>query len=233
MRTITLAGPAKNALGSSLMQAVHDQVKAASGEPLLLTGDGDAFSAGLNLKEVLNADDDSMRAFHHLLEETIAALYHYPGPTAAAVNGHAIAGGAILALVCDRRIATTNPKARIGLNEVSLGLQFPPRLLGMVTDCIPRRHQIEVLLGAGLFGPQDSVRLGMVDALADDPVAAATAWLKICGAHPDGAYAAGKAQLRPPIPLTDAQRTHFDTVVLPGWTSESVKARIGGFFKKK
>ena len=87
MRTITLAGPAKNALGSSLMQSVHDQVKAASGEPLLLTGDGDAFSAGLNLKEVLNADDDSMRAFHHLLEETIAALYHYPGPTAAAVNG--------------------------------------------------------------------------------------------------------------------------------------------------
>jgi hypothetical protein len=72
----------------------------------------------------------------------------------------------------------------------------------------------------------------MVDALADDPVAEATAWLERCGAHPDGAYTAGKEQLRPPIPLTDAQQAHFDNVVLPGWTSESVKTRIGGFFKK-
>lgn len=232
MRTITLSGPAKNALGSSLMQQVYDQVEAANGEPLLITGDGDSFSAGLNLKEVLSADNDSMRAFHILLEETVAKLYHYPGPTAAAVNGHAIAGGAILALVCDRRIATTNPKARIGLNEVALGLQFPPRLLGMVTGCIPRRHQIEVLLGAGLFSPQDSLRLGLVDTLSEAPIAEAMAWLKRCGAHPDGAYAAGKAQLRPPISLTAAQQAYFDDVVLPGWTSESVKTRIGGFFKK-
>ena len=136
MRTITLSGPAKNALGTSLMQHVHDEVHAAGGEPLLLTGEGDAFSAGLNLKEVLDADMDSMRAFHHLLEDTVAALYHYPGPTAAAVNGHAIAGGAILGLVCDRRIATTNPRARIGLNEVALGLQLAPRPA--------RRHVVEL-----------------------------------------------------------------------------------------
>jgi len=232
MRTITLSGPAKNALGTQLMQYVHDKVAAASGEPLLLTGDGDAFSAGLNLKEVLQADIPSMRDFHHLLEDTVAALYHYPGPTAAAINGHAIAGGAILGLVCDRRIATTNPRARIGLNEVALGLQFPPRLLAMVLDCIPRRHHTEVLLGAGLFGPEHAHTLGLVDALADDPVAAATEWLARVGAHPDGAYASGKAQIRPQVPYTDEQKAYFEDVVLPGWLSDSVKTRIAGFFKK-
>lgn len=232
MRTITLSGPAKNALGSDLMQQVYDQVQAAGGEPLLLTGDGDAFSAGLNLKEVLQADSDDMRAFHRLLEDTIAALYHYPGPTAAAVNGHAIAGGAVLALVCDRRVVTSNPRARLGLNEVALGLQFPPRLLAMVLDCIPQRHHIEVLLGAGLFGPDDSARLGLVDAVSDDCVADAVAWLERTGTHPDGAYAAGKTQLRPPIALAPAQQQHFDEVVLPCWTSDAVKERIAGFFKK-
>jgi enoyl-CoA hydratase len=232
MKTITIAGPGKNALGMDLMQSLFDQVRAAGDEPLLLTGDRDAFSAGLNLKEVLEATPASMRTFHHLLEELVGALYHYPGPTAAAINGHAIAGGAILGLVCDRRFVTTNPRARLGLNEVALGLQFPPRLLAMVTDCIPRRHQTEVLLGAALVGPEDSVRLGLADVVSADPVADATAWLERTGAHPDGAYAAGKVQLRPPVVLTAEQQAHFDEVVLPGWLSESVKGRIAGFFKK-
>lgn len=232
MRIITISGPGKNALGSSLMQSILDEVKDAGGEPLLLTGDGDAFSAGLNLKEVYEATPESMRSFHRLLEDLVEALYAYPGPTAAAVNGHAIAGGAILALVCDHRVATSNPRARLGLNEVALGLRFPPRLLAMVTDCIPRRHHNEVLLGAGPFGPEDALRVGLVDAISDDPTATATAWLDRTGKHPDGAYAAGKAQLRPPITLTDAQQAHFDNVVLPGWLSDSVKQRIAGFFKK-
>ncbi len=234
MRTITISGPGKNAMGVELMGSVLAQVReaAVSGEPLMLTGDGDAFSAGLNLKEVHALDIDGMRGFHRVLEDLTEAIWLYPGPTAAAVNGHAIAGGMILALMCDFRVVANNDRARLGLNEVALGLRFPPRLLAMVRDRLDARHEYEVLLGAQLHSPSDALRLGMVDLVADDPAAIAAMWLDKAGAHPAGAYAGAKAMMRSAIGLTDEQRRHFDEEVLPIWVSAEVKGRIAGFLKR-
>ena len=66
MVEIKLAGPGKNALGTKMIQSVLDQVDAADGAPILFTGDGDAFSAGLNLKEVESLDSDGMELTHEL-----------------------------------------------------------------------------------------------------------------------------------------------------------------------
>ncbi|MCA9565939.1 MAG: enoyl-CoA hydratase/isomerase family protein, partial [Myxococcales bacterium] len=121
MRTIRIEGPGKNSLSSDLMNAIISGLHDAAGEPVLITGAGDAFSAGLNLKEMAGLDAAGMDRFLRTLEEMVVTLHHYPGPTAAAVNGHAIAGGCVITLCCDFRIMTTVPKARIGLNEVALG----------------------------------------------------------------------------------------------------------------
>src|SRR6516165_1701879 len=128
---LVLNGPGKNALGSDVMQAIVHGVRAADGRPILVTGTGDAFSAGLNLKEVAALDRPGMERFLLLLDEVMDTLYGYPGPTVAAVNGHAIAGGCVIALCCDLRIATNDPRARIGLNEVARGLEFPPKILAL------------------------------------------------------------------------------------------------------
>src|SRR5690606_9804653 len=104
MRELTIQGPGKNALGRELMGSLLAQLREADGEPLLLTGAGDAFSAGLNLKELLELDEAGMDGFRRLLGELSAALFDYPGPTVALVNGHAIAGGCVLALCCDWRV---------------------------------------------------------------------------------------------------------------------------------
>ncbi len=61
MIEIELNGPAKNALGTETMTALLEKVRAAKNEPLLLTGAGDAFSAGLNLKEIASLDEAGMR----------------------------------------------------------------------------------------------------------------------------------------------------------------------------
>ena len=98
MVEIQLAGPGKNALGTSLIETVLDQVSKADGAPILFTGQGDAFSAGLNLKEVESLDPEGMDAFLDRLVSFFRTVWLYPGPTAAAVNGHAIAGGCILAM---------------------------------------------------------------------------------------------------------------------------------------
>ena len=227
MVEIKLAGPGKNALGTKMIQSVLDQVDAANGAPILFTGEGDAFSAGLNLKEVGSLDSEGMDVFLSRLESFFRTIWLYPGPTAAAVNGHAIAGGCILAMCCDHAVATSNPKARIGLNEVAIGLRFPPALLRFVKSTIPPQHHNEVVLGAGLYAPSDALRLGFVHAVSDDPVAVATARLHAWSKHEADAYAATKRDLRQGImDATAEEAAAFQKEVVPFWTSPELKAKI-------
>src|SRR5262245_65510790 len=171
MIEIVLDGPGKNALSTTLMEALRERIRAAGGAPVLLTGAGDAFSAGLDLKHVVSLDQPGMARFLALLEDLVATLFAHPGPTVAAVNGHAIAGGCVLALCCDHRVITAEPRVRIGLNEVALGVPFPPRTLAAVLHRIPPRSRDEVLLGAELHPPDAALRLGLVDEIAADALA--------------------------------------------------------------
>jgi enoyl-CoA hydratase/carnithine racemase len=233
MRTITIEGPGKNALGTERMRDLLGQLDAAGTEPLLVTGGGDAFSAGLDLKEVHDADLAGMRVFLTLLTELLVRIFEHPAPTVAAVNGHAIAGGCIVALVCDHRVATTNERARIGLNEVALGLRFPPRVLDLCRFRIPSSSHHEVFLGAGLHRPEDALRLGLVDALADDPVAAGQAVLEGWARHPRDAYTAAKRALRADVGVVDAEAdARFEEEILPVWCGDAIKATLAGFLKR-
>ena len=129
---VVLEGPGKNALSTAVMQKALDDVRDAGTRPLLLTGAGDAFSAGLNLKELQALDPAGMARFLGLLADLVAALFLHAAPTVALVNGHAIAGGCVMALTCDLRVAKDDGNIRIGLNETALGLEFPPSVLRLV-----------------------------------------------------------------------------------------------------
>jgi len=227
MVEILIEGPGKNALGSALIDSLSAQMDAAGGAPLLFTGAGDAFSAGLNLKEVGGLEADGMNVFLDRLENFIRKIWLYPGPTVAAVNGHAIAGGCIVAMACDVAIATANPKARIGLNEVALGLRFPPGILRFVKARLSTGQLSEVVLGAGLHAPSDAVRLGLVHRTGEDPLAEARAVLTGLAKHPAAAYAATKNDLREgSMDTTAAERDAFIDDVVPFWTSPELKAMI-------
>lgn len=230
---ITIEGPGMNALGTPLMTRLVAAVRAAGDAPILLTGAGRAFSAGLDLKEVVSLDRQSMRAFLERLEELISLIFHHPAPVVAAVNGHAIAGGAVLALCCDAAWCTDDPRARIGLNEVALGLRFPPAVLAAVRHRLDPRQQGEVLLGAGLHAPPDAARLGLVDALDPDPLEAARAHLDRLAAHPPSAYAATKGALRAGVTeVSPAARATFLEEVVPVWTSDETKSRLLGMLRR-
>ncbi|HEY2509433.1 MAG TPA: enoyl-CoA hydratase/isomerase family protein, partial [Polyangiaceae bacterium] len=165
---ITMNGPGKNALGTEMMTWLLEQLARANGAPVLLTGTGDAFSAGLNLKEVASLDGDGMVRYLRLLERCMSAFYQYPGPVVALVNGHAIAGGCVLTMACDYRVAKRDPKIRIGLNEVSLGVPFPPRVLRIVRSRLVPASEVPVLLGAELFPVEKAQALGLIDEASDD-----------------------------------------------------------------
>jgi len=226
MITLTLDAPGKNALGTQLMTWVVDELTKAGGAPVFLTGAGDAFSAGLNLKEVASLDRDGMARFLGALERMVDALYAYPGPVVAYVNGHAIAGGCIVALACDHRLCTTNPKARIGLNEVPLGLRFPPKTWRLVKARLPA-HTIErVTLEGGLYAPETALRLGLVDELvAGEPEARAYAERIAAASGP--AYGAAKRALREGRLDVDArEQREFVEQTLDAWVTPELKARL-------
>ena len=102
----------------------------------------------------------------------------------------------------DYRVATRDPKTRIGLNEVALGVQFPPKVLGMTRRRVPPRSLERVVLEAGLHDPETAYALGLVDELADDCLGTARARLERLAAHPRAAYVATKRGIRGSLALT-------------------------------
>lgn len=231
MRQITLSAPGLNALSAAHMTRLLQEVKDAGGEPLLLTGEGRAFCAGLDLKEVATLEEAGLANYLELLAGLCHALYHYPGPTVAWVNGHAIAGGCLLVLCCDQRICATDERIRIGLNEVALGVTFPPNILRMVRSRVPHHHLDEVLLGGQLHDPTNAKRLGLVDQVVADTEAHARATLIALAAHPRDGYARMKAAIR-----SSAQMDELDhglsRELASAWASPEVRGRLAAALKR-
>jgi len=233
MHELVISSPGKkNALTTSMLEALVSQLARAAGDPVLLTGEGDAFSAGLDLSEVASLDANGARRLLSALEQLVESLYTYPAPTVALVNGHAIAGGCVLALCCDYRVSTPDARVRIGLNEVALGLLFPPRTLAMVRAQLGMKAE-RVVLGARLMDPAGALEAGLIDELADDPRAAALAWLEARARCPRGAYASTKADLRAhALEISEMARQRFEEEALPRWISAETKATLARFLKQ-
>ena len=230
MKTIRLEGPGKNSLSTDLMERTLSAVREAGDAPVFLTGAGDVFSAGLNLKEIVALDEQGLGKFLGVLEDLVQALYEHPGPTVAFVNGHAIAGGCVMALCCDVRVMTPREGARIGLNEVAIGLRFPPRTAKMCMNRVSGPSLSRVLLEAALYPASEALALGLIDVIGDE--AEALARLEKLAAHPRDAYAAAKRTLRASLAVPEAEQRRFVTDVVPKWAAPELKERLTALLKK-
>jgi enoyl-CoA hydratase/carnithine racemase len=231
---LTIEGPGRNALGTNVMRQLLAGLREGGGRPLLLRGAGDTFSAGLDLKEVASLDQPGMERYLLLLDDLVDALYGYAGPTVAAVNGHAIAGGCVLALCCDLRIVADDPKLRIGLNEVALGLEFPPKILALARRRLPPRWLERVVLEAGLHDPANARVLGLVDELASDCIAVARERLATLAAHSPRVYAATKHALHHgALDLSPEERRYFNDTIVPAWCGAETKARVRAVLERR
>lgn len=232
MYEIRMNHPGLNALGHDLMGWLEDQLDAAGDQPLLLASAGRAFCAGLDLNLVASLEGRAMKDFLIRLDRLVERLYTYPGPTVALVEGHAIAGGCVLALCCDYRVGTDNPRARVGLSEVALGVTFPPYILAMARRRVPRRYQERVLMGARLYDTRAAADLGLLDEVSAEPELAARARLEALGALPADAYAATKAAIHGGIVISEAAEHAFYDANLPIWTGPAVRQRIAALLKR-
>ena len=214
--------------------AQFEKLKKDRAKAVVLTGQGKIFSAGVNLVRALEGGPDYFRKFMPALSKAFEAVFFFPKPVVAAINGHAIAGGCVLALCCDLRIMADDAKLRIGLNEVALGLEFPPKILALARRRVPPRWLERVVLEAGLHEPARALALGLVDELASDSVAVARERLARLAAHSPRVYAATKQALRGgALDLSAEERRHFRDTVVPAWCAAETKARIRAVLERR
>lgn len=173
VRTLSLNRPdVRNALSvelrSELVEALEVAENAASVRALVLTGEGSAFCAGLDLKElgsVLDVPADRSRDDARKLGELFKRIYTFPKPVVAAVHGPAIAGGAGLASVCDVVIAGTS--ASFGYTEARIGFVAALVAVFLVRQ-VGDRNARELLLGARVHDAHEAHALGLVNEVVPD-----------------------------------------------------------------
>jgi enoyl-CoA hydratase len=186
------------------LDAALDEARAGDARGVILTGYDRFFSAGLDLVSLYELSHVQMDAFMREFDRTMLRVFTFPRPVVAAINGHAIAGGCILALACDGRVSPGRD-ALVGLNEIQLGVPFPASAIEIARYALPAGCLAEVLYGGRLYPPADALARGLVDRLApSDVLDEARDLCRGLAAAPPGAFETIKASLKAPA----ARRAH-------------------------
>ncbi len=180
-----------NRLTRECVLSLTDVVGELGGEnrPIVFAGNDRFFSAGAELKEISALDGPTAFEFSKMGQALMEAIACFPATVYAAISGYCMGGGLDLALACHHRIAS--PQAVFGHRGVALGLitgwggtQRLPRLVG-------KGRALEMFVAAEKVSAMHALRMGLVDAIADDPVAEAVRrigdrWQRVYEAgHPD------------------------------------------------
>jgi enoyl-CoA hydratase len=218
-----------NALDVELLQAIADTMgRMDRGQAVVLTGAGRAFSAGVDLKRIVDGGMDYVKVFRPTLARAVKAVFDHPGPVVAAVNGHAIAGGCVLAAACDIRYMSGG---QIGLTEMRVGVPFPGvafEVMRHVTGAAARR----LVLDAQLFDPADAHAIGLIDHVTapEDLLEAAIAEAERLAKISPEVYAHTKRLIQKPARLLiDGITAAEEEAATAMWGSPGTQAAIHGF----
>lgn len=202
---------------------------------LIVTGAGSCFSAGLDLKLVPTYDRAQQQAMVMQVNRLFGGLYGLALPTISAVNGHAIAGGVILALACDYRIGAEGDY-KVGLAEVRVGVPFPTAAMAIVQSELTKPAARVMVLTARNSSPQAAVSLGVLDELQppDRLLSRAMEVAKEMAELPRASYRRIKRQLR-----DDALARISDAIdnrnepMLDSWLSAETQAASAQALKRE
>jgi len=154
-----------NALDTELLQALDDHLVALEEEPwraVVMTGEGRAFSAGLDLPRVVEGGAEYVTSLLEVLTRLLLRLIRFPRPTVAAINGHAIAGGCILPCACDSRLMAAG-SGRIGVTELLVGVPFPTAVLEPLREVVDPRYLRRLVYESSLLSAEEALDAGLVD----------------------------------------------------------------------
>jgi enoyl-CoA hydratase len=206
--------------------ALLDQCRDAGA--VIITGYERFFSAGLSLPGLVDLDRPAMTEFIDLFSRTMARVYTLRMPVIAAINGHALAGGCVLALQTDRRIIVDDG-IKLGLNEVQLGIGLPALVIETLRAEVPPTSLGPLAREGRVVMPHEALSLDLVHALAqtDDLESRALDSARSLMRLPATAYAQVKTALRAPVMRAiEATRAEVDAAWIDTWFSPDAQTRL-------
>lgn len=198
---LRLAHGRVNAIDLELCAAITEQFRALatdSARAVVLTGAGTTFCAGVDLRRYLDGGAAYVQELLPALGEAFLAAFELTKPLVSAVNGHAIAGGCVLAVTAD--VTLMAPGAgRIGIPETKVGVPFPRAPLEIVRHAVGAVAARRLAMGAQTYGAEDARAIGLVDHVvpADELLRRAVGTAHALATDvPSDTFAITKAQLR-------------------------------------
>ena len=203
---ISMDAPPVNALSLPMLRELISANEAAKADPktrgvVVQSSSEKVFSAGLDLSALQGSKDEVEALWRDGVQELFKSFFESPLVTAAAIGGHAPAGGCFLALLCDIRVMSSGP-GRIGLNETLLGISPPWYFADVMKSAVGQREAEKAVQLGTLYSPEDALKAGLVDAVADSKehaeemaLAEVHRWLQV----PDVGRQRTKRTIRDPV----------------------------------
>jgi enoyl-CoA hydratase len=195
---LTMVHGKANALNTAFCDALAAAVQQASAaRAIVITGTGRIFSAGVDLPFLLEGGPTYARSFLPSLHRMFEAVFFCEKPVVAAINGHAIAGGCVLACAADARVMADNG-SRTGVTELLVGVPFPPLAFEIMRYVTAPQFFPEVIFHGQTFLPEEAKRRGLIDEIVSSDTVmdrAVVAAERLAALSPQ-AFALTKRQMR-------------------------------------
>ncbi len=228
---LRLDHPPANALHPELLPLLAAAIREAprqGARALFLSGREGMFSAGLDVPAFLALDRAGVRRAWQDLHAVMQALATSAVPTAAALTGHAPAGGCVVALFCEWRVMAAG-KYQIGLNEVALGVRIPETIFAGARHVLGARGAERICCGAEIMGVEEAHRIGLVDEVVavEDVVPTTLTWCRRMAAMPPGALRGTRALARRELaaPFVDMRESDLEQF-LDEWHAPETQTQL-------
>jgi enoyl-CoA hydratase len=234
--TLRLAHGKASALDLELLDSLARELDGVAEDvgAVVLTGTGSIFSAGVDLFRLTRCGADYVRQFLPLLSRIVRTLFTFPRPVVAAVNGHAIAGGCVIALACDARLMAEGD-GRIGLPELLVGVPFPTAALEVVRFAVSREKLQSLIYSGRTLSAGEALGAGLVDAVvsADALPARAQEVARQLALIPPPVYRLTKQSLRAEaLERIEQAGEQPDRTALEVWSAAETHARIREYLRR-
>jgi len=236
IRVLKLAHGKVSAIDIELGEAVIAELRAATDpaiKAVILTGSGSSFSAGVDLFRVLKDGPEYGKRFLPVLDEFLRATLTFPKPVVAAINGHAIAGGCILAAACDHRIMTDG-NGRIGIPELAVGVPFPALPLQIMAARVPDGPLRDLVFTGRTVQIDEAKTIGLIDEKCPDGMLMdrATEVAQKLALIPPAAFALTKEAFHAPILARTQQLADLNARVVDAWMQPQTYETIRAYLEK-
>lgn len=226
-----------SALDLEFADALADAFEGVSSDAraVVLTGTGGIFSAGVDLVRFVGEGPEYADRFLAALCRLIDTVFSFPRPVVAGMNGHAIAGGCVLACACDLRIMSEG-RGRVGVPELLVGVPFPPAAFEVLRAVTPPHLLPTTVYGGRTYLPVDALARGLVDECvpAESVLDVSLERARALAAIPPETFRLTKVQLRAPAVarIRAARRDGTAEEIARAWSRPDTLSAVRSYLQR-